>query len=66
MCGLFPGHLLPGAGGGSLCRHQRVLGGDADVARAVGTEVEHRLEVIDSAVDVGHSYVGTASATTTV
>lgn len=56
MCGLL---LVPSP---SSCRPQR---GDTDIARVVGMEVEDRLEVMSSAVDLGHSYVGTASAATT-
>lgn len=39
--------------------------GDRRAARALGTEVEHRLEVMGSAGDLELSYLGTGSTTST-
>lgn len=50
----------------SLHRHCRVLGGGTDVARAVDTAVEHGLQVMNSAIRLGHSYVGSATHTVPV
>lgn len=40
--------------------------GDRHEAKALGTEVEHRLEVMDSAVDLELSYIRTQSTTSIV